>query len=198
MLIEDETLRVLVIVGRDTTEVDFEKRITPYLYDNFDVKGVYALGDPQQIDDTEWFIAFVAGNETDLWNVQSQKVRIERKEERGRPLRIETFDDMDDALSWAKEEYNFDYSDIILQFRDRAKDVLEKYGFSTAAEVEMFKTVVALAQAGMLVLARGIWNESQVPVLANFSEGSDGVKVTPVAILVTEEIKNELELPMEP
>jgi len=193
----EENVKVLVITGRETTEPEFMMRVAPYLYDNFQLRGIYALGSPEEIDDTEWFIAFVSGVETENWTVESQEQRIGRKNEKGRPLVIDTFDDMDEALEHAQREYSFEYGEQIQAFRGRAREVFEKFGYATAIETEKFMGLIAYANSGMLVLTRGLLSDVKVPVVGILVEGSDTSYITPVAVLISEEMRETLELPVE-
>ena len=194
---ETENFKVLVVVGRDTTEENFFKRIAPYLYDNFEIRAVYALGDPLNFDNSERFICFIAGVETDLWTGEAQEMRLIRKEDTSKAFGISSFDSMDDALEHAKEKYKFEYSDQIQAFRDKATAVYERFGYSTTEETEQFMITIALAQAGMLHLTRGLFADLKVPVLVLPSKGADGLSFRPIAILISDEVLENLEMPSE-
>ncbi len=196
---ETEEFRVIIAVGRDKTEHAFESRIAPYLYDNFKIRGIYALGNPTDMDDSERFICFVAGDEVGHWTAESQIVRLSRRSDTrdGTPITCKVFDDMEDALKFANKEYAFVVSEQIQAFRNKSMEVFERFGFSTAKETEDFAVFMSLANSGMLALTRGILDDEQVPVVVLLSSGSDGTIVRPLAFLITDEMKEGLELPME-
>ena len=194
-----ENFKVLIIVGRDKTEQSFFERIAPYLYDVFVIRGIYALGEPFEGDGSERFICFVAGNEAGLWTAEAQAVRINRSadKEAGIPVSVRIFEDMDEALEFANGEYNFEISEQIQSFRDRAKEVFEKFGYSTASETEKFMVLSALMNSGMIALTRGLLDDVQVPVIVHVAHGSDTTSIKPLAILMTDEILENLEMPIE-
>lgn len=192
----EENFKVLVIVGRDKTEKRFVDRIGPYLYDSFNIRGIYALGAPEPLDDSEHFICFVAGVETDLWKMEDQMVRLNRKAEDGNPMTMHEFDDMDDALQFASVEYGFEEMSAQIQaFRERSHEIFEKFGYATALETERFMVLTALAANGMLALTRGLLDDVRVPVIILVAKGSDTMTVTPLAILMTDDILESLEMP---
>src|SRR3989304_2889168 len=104
---DEENLRVLVVVGRDKTEQSFMQRMAPYLYDNFEIRGIYALGEPYEGDGSERFVCFISGNESGLWTAENLEKRIKRlvDKEAGIPVIVSIFDDMDEALDFANKEY---------------------------------------------------------------------------------------------
>lgn len=173
--------------------------MAPYLYDNFEIKGIWALGEPYEGDGSERFVCFIAGSENGSWTAENLEKRIKRLVDikEGFPVDVIIFDDMDDALNYANEAFSFDLSSKIQAFRDRSKEIFEKFGYSTAEETEKFMMFTALAQAGMLALTRGVLDDVQVPVVILMAKGSDKIKIKPLAILMTEEIEESLELPSE-
>lgn len=196
---DSEQFKVIIAVGRDKTERAFNDRIEPYLYDNFKIRGIYALGNPTDMDDSERFICFIAGEEVGAWTAASQITRLSRSKDvkEGKPIACREFDDMETALSAAKKEYDFSVSDQIQAFRDRSMEVFEKFGFSTAKETEEFAIFMALANSGLLALTRGLLDDEKVPVVVLLSNGSDTTIVKPLAILITDTIRESLEMPME-
>ncbi len=194
-LSDDNITKVIVVVGRDQTELDFLDRVAPYLYDTFKIRGLYALGRPEELDDSEYFVAFISAAEAGAWTLDAQIKRLSRKPEDGNPLSIKIFDSMSEALDDVNEEYDFPLTEQIQMFRERSEEVFEKYGYATANETADFMTLVALAQSNMLALTRGLLDGVQVPVLVLHAQGSDQSLVRPVAILMTSDILENLELP---
>jgi hypothetical protein len=195
--VSEEETKVLVVVGRSETDLTFHKRIDPYLYDSYEIKGVYALGEPTDLNDSERFVCFITGNEVGNWTAESQKIRIVRRKDKdaGDPLRCTIHDSMDEALTFVRDEYDFPIADLITAFRDRSQIVANKFGYATADETEEFQVMMALASTGVLALTRGLLSGSQVPVVVLLSHGADRTIVRPVAILINEAIKEVLELP---
>lgn len=197
--LSEENYKYLVVVGRDTTDESFFKKLSPYLYDSFSILGIYALGEPTEMNDTERFICFISGKEVGNWTAEAQKIRFTKREwkEIGSPVSCWIFDSIEDALDHSKIEYNFSMSDDIQAFRDRTKEVVEKFGYSTAIETEDFQIMMALAANGSLALTRGLLGGEQVPVIVLLSHGADKTLVKPIAILMNESVKDSLELPTE-
>lgn len=173
--------------------------MAPYLYDNFEIRGIYALGEPYDGDGSERFVCFISGNESGLWTAENLEKRIKRQVDtkEGIPVSVDIFDDMDVALDYASETLNFELSPKIQAFRDRSKEIFEKFGYATATETEQFMTFTALASNGMLALTRGLLDEVQIPVVVLMAKGSDKVLIKPLAILMTDEILEKLEMPTE-
>ncbi len=194
----EEDVVVLVVVGRSTTDLAFHDRLEPFLYDSYSIRGVYALGEPSNLNDSERFICFVTGTEVGNWTAESQKTRLVRRKDKdaGDPVTCNIFGDMEEALNFAKEEYDFVISDQIIAFRDRSMEVFQKFGHNTAKETEEFQVMMALANSGILALTRGLLSGEQVPVVVLLSEGADRTNVRPISILINDEIRSSLELPI--
>ncbi len=193
----EEENKVLVVVGRSETDLTFHKRIDPFLYDSYEIKGVYALGEPTDLNDSERFVCFIVGTEVGNWTAESQRIRLMRRKDKdaGDPLSCTIFESMDDALNFVRDEYDFPIADLITAFRDRSASVANKFGYSTASETEDFQIMMSLASNGVLALTRGLLSGSQVPVVVLLSHGSDKSIVKPIAILISDDIKEVLELP---
>lgn len=183
-----ENNEVILIAGRETDENEFTNTIKQALIDKFELSGVYSVGEKSTIDKRERFIAFIEATDAEDFDYQTITVQLQTA-----GYGVRQFNDMDDAVEYAVEHYNFQVEDEDLT-KEFEETQMEFPPFS-AEEIETFLVFDALYRTNKLMPMRGKLNDELVTVLANIVYGKDEIRVTPYAIMLTDEIVEGIELP---
>jgi len=182
--------KVLIIVGRSETEERFRSLIERFLPEGFDIEAIHSLGEYYESDNKDRFIAFVSCLDEELFNASFDGIL---KKTRANSFGANPFDNIDDAVSYATEEYNFETDDGIRE--EKYAELRERYPLFSAAEWEQFQIFDSLYVTGKVRPIRARFNDEPIVVLAHITGGADEVRVTPMMILINDEIHDDLDIP---
>lgn len=169
------------------------------LWDNFEIIAIDPLEEEIGADGKMRFIGFISGVDFDHASAENQSTKIKKQSEGMFSARA--FENLDDAVSYARENYNFKFvEEIVKEKAEQVKHVISKYGTLTADEIEFRQMFDSFVQAGILKMLRGLIDDEPVCVLVlmNPSQDLTQVKINPVALLLTNaDLLNKLgiELP---
>lgn len=182
--------RILTIVGRAKNPKEFEKDFREYLDDTYSLVGIHSLGEFYEVDGNERFIAFIAEETEEETN---SKISFVAYNVRAKGFASETHDSIEEALEYAREKY--DLEDDNVKAQEKFNEIRERFPNFTAEEWESFNVFDSLYHTGKIIPIRGRVDDELVMVIVTVAHGSDEIRVTPLAVIVNEEIEANLELP---
>jgi hypothetical protein len=189
--------KCLVIVGRSKSAKKFTEIIVEPLVDNLDadnfaIETVDSLGDFAELDGLSRFIAFVLVDDE-----SHKKMRLEQLFSSLMSLQmgVRLFENFEDAKTYAEEHYlyNLEFEDEEEEYDSEYDD--DEYPRFKAEEIEDFFMFESLFRTGKLATVRGRVYGNPVTVMAHVIHGPDQIRVTPYAIMVSEDILENMELP---
>lgn len=185
-------LRVITVVGRASTDRDFASSVDDLLYDGYSIFIIHPLGEPG-IDKKERFLALVSAIGPTEHDFETQVSRLNNSEEI--QFGVKLFDSMDEALDFSKETYG------LKQDKVRQHEILEKiqenYPPLTAEEIEQYGVVDALIRTNRITVVPARFDGERAVVICQVTAAAQEMRITPLALLLTEEIVDRLELPHE-
>lgn len=179
--------RIIIAVGRGTTSHAFAHEVAAELTDNWGVAGVHSLGDRSEVDDKERYIAFIVGEDHEQYTAEKMAGKIIAQ-----GFSAAFFDDLEEAVEYAKERYAFGDEDAY--DTKKAEEFREKMPELTAVEVEQIVLFNALFETGRVNISRARFNDEPVIAISSVVKGHDEVRATPLAILVSEGMREDLVL----
>lgn len=188
----------LIIVGRSKSAKKFTELFAEPLVDNikddkFEIVIVESLGDLSELDGMSRFIAFVL---VDNDSKKGMKMESLFSALINLQMGVRLFENVEDATAYAEEHYNYgdedDIDDEELSEEDEEGDEFPDF---TAEEIEDFLMFESLFRTGKLATIRGLVYNEPVTVMAQIINGPDQIRVTPYAVMVSEEILENMELP---
>lgn len=182
--------KILLVVGRSETEDRFRSLIERILPDGFQIEGIHSLGEFYESDNKDRFIAFVSCMDEELFNGSFEEIL---RKIRSHSFGANPFDNIYDAVEYATEEYNFETDEDARE--ERYHELRERFPLFSAEEWEQFGVFESLFVTGKVRPIRARLNDEPVVVLAHITAGADEVRVTPMMILITDEIHEDLEIP---
>ena len=182
--------KYLLIVGRSETEDRFRSQIERTLPEGFVVEAIHNLGEFYEADNKERFMAFVSCLDEELF-VESFEAIVRKT--KANSFGANPFDNINDALEYATEEYDFETDDITRE--ERYSELRERFPLFSAEEWEQIQIFDSLYHTGKVQPIRARFNDETVVVLAHITAGADEVRVTPMMILITDDIHDDLEIP---
>lgn|SRR5574338_51847 len=181
----------LVVVGRAESKRDFFEEINPLIKELFKVEGIHSLDEYSEVDNKDRFIIFASSEEDGRQFKDESEALIHRLQTNSYGAAI--FDGLSEAIMYAEEKYEFETDDAKRQ--ERRSERLKKFPPFNAEELEQFHIFDSLYHTGKVVPMRARYNEEEVVILAHITFGADEVRVTPMMILINDEIHEELEIP---
>lgn len=182
--------KILIIVGRALDDYSFVQKIEKELPDGFIIEGVHSLNEYSDVDGKDRFIAFVSCDNDDLFAKKSEDII---RGARGIGFGSNSFDNVYEAFEYAQDNYNFEPDDE--EREKRMEEMRERFPLFTAEEWEQVSIFDSLYHTGKVKPIRARFADEPVIVLAHLTAGSDELRVTPMMILITDDIHSELELP---
>lgn len=182
--------KILLIVGRSETEERFRSTIERFLPEGFVIEGIHSLGEFYESDNKDRFIAFISCADEELFNASFERIL---KKVRSNSFGGNEFENIFDAFKYATEEYGFE-SDADAR-EEKYAELREQYPFFSAEEWEQFHIFDSLYMTGKVRPIRARFNGEPIVVLAHITGGADEVRVTPMMILITDDIHSELDIP---
>jgi len=182
--------KILIIVGRSETEDRFRSQIQRFLPEGFVIEGIHSLGEYYESDNKDRFIAFVSCLDEELFNESFEAIL---RKTRANSFGANSFDNISDAVEYASEEYDFETDEGLRE--ERYQELRERFPLFSAEEWEQVQIFDSLYHTGKVRPIRARFNDETVVVLAHITAGADEVRVTPMMILITNDIHDELEIP---
>jgi hypothetical protein len=193
LLKENMEPKIIIIVGRSETEDRFRALIARTLPEGFVIEGVHSLGEYYESDGKDRFIAFVSCDNEELFNESFDAIY---RKTTANSFGASSFDNISEAFEYATDEYNFLADDD--EREARYEEMREKFPLFSAEEWEQIQIFDSLYVTGKVKPIRARYNDETIVVLAHITGGADEVRVTPMMILITDDIHEELEIPFAP
>ncbi len=191
--------KCLTIVGRSKSAKRFTGMFAEPLLDilkeeNFDIQEVECLGDYSELDESHRFIAFVVVHDDADKNLKLERLFSDLIDLQ---LGVRLFENIDDAKSYAEEHYDYgsDEEEVDDEDTDETEEDEEGFPHFTAEEIEDFFTFESLFKTNRLGTIRGRVYGEPVTVMAHIVHGPDAVRITPYALMVNEDMLENMELP---
>jgi hypothetical protein len=184
-------MSAIIVVGRSETAHDFGHEISDRLYDGYGIIAIHPLGEPG-MDEKERFLAFVGtmGGEKAQFPPETQVMHLTTATRTAR-----LFEDFESALEYAQE--NYDLGQERVDAHERFEKMKDKFPPPTAREIEDFVVFQALMNFGAFSIARGLIDDEPCIVISTMTPGPDEIRVTPLAIMMNNELRDRLELPFD-
>lgn len=189
----------LIIVGRAKSAKKFTELFAEPLVDNikedkFEIVIVESLGDLSELDGMSRFIAFVLVDDDSkkgmkMESLFSTLINLQ--------MGVRLFENIEDASAYAEENYSYGEEDEDEEndFSDDNEEEDDEFPDFTAEEIEDFLMFESLFRTGKLSTIRGLVYKEPVTVMVQIINGPDQIRVTPYAVMVSEEILENMELP---
>ncbi len=142
------------------------------------------------MDNSDRYIAFVSCLDEELFDEVSSQILGKAS---SNSFGGSSFDNIVDAVEYAAETYNFEVDDDARE--EKYNELRERFPLFSAEEWEQFQIFDSLYVTGKVRPIRAKFNDENVVVLAHITGGADEVRVTPMMILITDDIHNDLEIP---
>jgi len=182
-------MQVISVVGRTRTAEQLLFAVQSLLYGGFGINGFHSLGEPG-VDHLDRFIVFVSADGPTEFDFETQAKRLEQPE-----FSTRLFDSMDEALEYARENYRLDEKKI--DFHETLEKLIEEFPQVTAREAEQYQILDAFMRLGKINAVPAKFYDERAIALVLVTHGTDEVRITPMAVLITEDIEDNLELPGE-
>jgi len=162
-----------------------------FLYQGYKFYAIHPLGEPG-VDKMERWLVIIKGSEEAEFSAETQadRIRFAKPDEWG----VTLASDMDEALRIASEEYNLPYEKISMH--EKIGELDEEYPDIRSGEIESYLVLDALFKADSpnLGISRGLLDDEPVIAITFMVSGPDGMRMTPMAILMNESIAENLKL----
>ena len=182
--------KVIIIVGRSETEETFRALIARTLPNTFTLEGIHSLGEYYESDGKDRFIAFVSYVDEEGFDEHFETIQ---RKIRAHSFSANSFDNIADAVEYSAVEYQFEPDDEAREAR--YEEMRERFPYFSAEEWEQIQIFDSLYVTGKVKPIRARFNDETVVVLAHSTGGADEVRITPMMILITDEIHEELDVP---
>lgn len=181
----------IIVVGRSETAHDFGHEIADLLYEGYGIIAIHPLGEPG-LDEKERFLAFIGtmGSDDPQFDFSTQVMRLTSSTRTAR-----LFDDAEDALEYAKENYDLDSGRV--EAHERFERIKDLYPPPTAKEIEQFVVFQALMNFGAFTIVRGLLDDEPCIVICTMTQGPDEMRITKLALLMNEDLQDKLKVPFE-
>jgi hypothetical protein len=186
---EDLPEKYIIVVGRSNNGKEFASVISEVLTDNFSIVGVHSLGERSELDKKERYISFISGQDMGSMNADFICSRF-----LALGFGSRSFDSQDEAFEYAKETYDFGSEDEEKQ--QRFNELKEKFPPFSAFEQRAYMIFDSLYKLDRTYPIRARLDDEPVTAIISISHGKEDVIITPVAILVDENIESRIELPV--
>jgi hypothetical protein len=182
-------MQVIVAAGRSETLDHFVSEVFGLLYNGFKIMGCHSLGEPG-VDHKERFLCLITGEETEF-DFETQADRLIHSGNYG----AKVFDSLEDALAYSQDEYELsaDKAQSYIQYEELA----EEFPQISATEKEQWLVLDAFIKLGRVVVVPAKLDGERAVAIVTMTHGPDELRITPMAILCTDEIVSLLELPGE-
>jgi hypothetical protein len=183
-------MQVITLVGRDSTIEEFIPKIFRLLYGGYKIIGFHSLGEPG-IDHKERFLCLITASEDHEFDFETQESRLKNSGEYG----VKLHDSLEEALEYSQTEY--DLSEDKARNYTEYQELVEEFPLPTAAEREQWSVMDAFIKLGRVEVVPAQLYDERAIAIVSVTHGPDESRITPLAILATEEIVENLKLPGE-
>lgn len=179
-----------MVVGRSPNEGKFAEEILEDLYNGYFLGPIHSLGEPSKIDEQERFLGLISHGDDPEFDAETQTERLNKATRSAR-----LFDTAQEALDYAGENYGL--SEDRIHAHEHMREVMTDFPPVSAEEAEMFMIMDALMRTGRVTICPAKLDDDRAVALVQITYGHGEIRITPLAILATEELKDRLELPYE-
>jgi hypothetical protein len=183
--------KCLIVVGRAEDAGQFFNAVHDNIPDQYMITGIHSLDERYEADKSDRFIVFI-----------STEIEGEEFEERSNKL-IEgfralgfgatAFESMEEAFTYAEKEYGFGEEEVEQQ--KIYSEMRKRFPPFTAEEWEQIQIFDSLYHTNKVRPLRGKFQGQNVIILAHITKGSDMTRITPMMLLINDEIHDEIEIP---
>lgn len=182
-------MEVISVVGRSHTDQEIVGEVYALLYEGYRIIACHSLGEPG-IDSKERFLVLITSGEHREFDFETQAERLKKVD-----WGVKLFDSLEEALEYAQENYELSYEKV--KMHTEMEELFEEFPIISAAESEQFAIMDAFIKLGRVsVVPAQLYGERAVAIVS-VTHGPDELRVTPLAILATDEIVSNLKLPGE-
>lgn len=186
-------MEVISVVGRAHTDQEFVGEIFSLLYEGYRIFACHSLGQPG-IDNKERFLVLITAGDLREFDFDTQVDRLKNNEGET-DFGVKNFDTLDEALEYAQETYELPSDKV--KAHEEMQELIEDFPVISAAESEQFAVMDAFVKLGRVqVVPAQLYGERAVAIVS-VTHGPDELRVTPLAILATDELVSNLKLPGE-
>lgn len=183
--------KYLIVVGRAENAGQFFNAVHDNIPDQYMIEGIHSLDERYEADNSDRFIMFISSDlDDEEFEERSNKI-IESFRALG--FGATAFESMDEAFAYAEEEYGF--GDDEKEKQEIMTEVRRKYPPFTAEEWEQIQIFDSLYHTGKVRPIRGKYQGQDVIILAHITKGFDMTRITPMMLLINDEIHDEIDIP---
>jgi len=182
-------MEIITVVGRSHTDQEFLGEIFSLLYDGYKIFACHSLGEPG-IDHKERFLALITAGEHREFDFETQLERLKNTD-----FGVKLFDSLEEALEYAQE--NYDLSSDKVDMHTEMQELVEEFPMITAAESEQWAVLDSFIKLNRVNVVPAQLDGERAVAIVSVTHGPDELRVTPLAILATDEIVSNLKLPGE-
>ena len=188
-------MQVITLVGRAPTVENLIPEVARFLYGGYKIIGFHSLGQPG-IDHKERFLVLISADEQPEHDFETQQSRLKNaKRESDEPYGVKLFDSLEEALEYSQAEY--DLSEKTARNYTEYEELVEEFPLVTASEQEQWMVMDAFIKLGRVMVVPAQLYDERAVAIVSVVHGPDESRITPLAILATEEIVENLKLPGE-
>lgn len=186
-------MEVISVVGRAHTDQEIVGEVYSLLYEGYKIFACHSLGQPG-IDNKERFLVLITAGENPEFDFDTQTDRL-RNSESETDFGVKLFDSLDDALEYAQDAYELPSEKV--KAHTEMQELIEEFPVITAAESEQFAVLDAFVKLGRVQVVPAQLDGERAIAIVSVTHGPDELRVTPLAILATDELVQNLKLPGE-
>lgn len=180
---------VITVVSRASTVEELIGEVGQLLYGGFKILAWYSLGQPG-IDRKDRFLILIGAEDETEYDFETQEARLQSPE-RG----VKEFDSIKEALEYAVENYELEQNRV--DSYEEFEQLTESFPQLNTEEIEQFQIFDSLIRTGRVNAVPARLEGERAIALVLATHGPDELRVTPLAILATDNIVASLELPGE-
>lgn len=188
-----EHSKYLIVVGRAEDGGTFFNNIQSAIVNEyFAVEGLHSLEEFSEIDKKDRYIAFLSSPLEEEFDERAAELITKF---RMMSYGAASFESLEEAIAYAFENYGFESDDAKRQ--EQFSETRARFPHFTAQEWEQIHIFDSLYHTGKIKPIPARFNDERAIVLAHITVGTDMVRVTPMMILVSDEMHDELEIPFK-
>ena len=181
---------ILIIVGRSEDANSFVGEIQRTLPESFSFEAIHSLDEYSDVDKKDRYIMFASSTDENVTAKQLKDLVYSLKLS---GFGASVHEDIESAIMFAKEEYDFD--DDSGSKQEKFLEMRKKFPLFTASETEQIQIFDSLYHTGKVRPLRARYKDEESIILAHITMGVDEVRVTPMMLLIDDNIHEDLEIP---
>jgi hypothetical protein len=187
----DDESRYLIVVGRAENAGQFFNAVHDNIPEVYTIEGIHSLDERYEVDNSDRFIVFISTElEGDEFEERSGKL-VENFRSLG--FGATAFESISEAFAYAESEYGF--GDEAVEQQEMYSEMRKRFPPFSAEEWEQVQIFDSLYHTGKVRPIRGLYQGENVIILAHITKGADMTRITPMMMLITDEIHDEIEIP---